>query len=213
MRRRCSSRAIRRCSRPCALRSPASDRLARRLVAEHADEHAGAAQVGACPTSVTVTNPTRGSASSAGEHVGKDLADRLIDTAHALGGHRGPAADGSGELALDLARLVGLEHVAVLDVLEVVQHDAALEAGRDLAHVLVEAAQARDRRLVDDRASRTTRTFAPRVTFPSVTKQPAIVPMREARNVWRTSACPIVSSTSSGSSMPCIAARSSSIAR
>jgi hypothetical protein len=61
--------------------------------------------------------------------------------------------------------------------------------------------------------SRTTRTFAPRVTFPSVTKQPAIVPMRDARKVWRTSTWPTVSSTSSGSSMPCIAARSSSIAR
>ena len=40
-----------------------------------------------------------------------------------------------------------------------------------------------------------------------------IVPMRDARKVWRTSAWPVVSSTSSGSSMPCIAARSSSIAR
>ena len=37
------------------------------------------------------------------------------------------------------------------------------------------------------------------------------MPMREARNVWRTSAVPIDSSTSSGSSRPCIAARSSSM--
>ena len=61
--------------------------------------------------------------------------------------------------------------------------------------------------------SRTTRTLAPRVTLPSVTKEPAIVPIREARNIWRTSAWPSGVSTSVGSSMPCIAARSSSIAR
>ena len=61
--------------------------------------------------------------------------------------------------------------------------------------------------------SRTTRTRAPRVTLPSVTNEPAIVPTREARKSWRTSAWPSVVSTSAGSSMPCIAARSSSIAR
>ena len=49
-----------------------------------------------------------------------------------------------GERALDLLGLVDLEHVAFLDVLEVLEHDAALEAGRDLAHVVVEAAQRRD---------------------------------------------------------------------
>src|SRR3954471_15978448 len=56
------------------------------------------------------------------------------------------------ERALDLARLVGLQHVALLDVLEVREHDAALEAGRDLAHVVVEALERVDRRVVDDRA-------------------------------------------------------------
>ena len=40
-----------------------------------------------------------------------------------------------------------------------------------------------------------------------------MTPMREARNVWRTSAVPIGSSTSSGSSRPCMAARSSSMTR
>ena len=39
------------------------------------------------------------------------------------------------------------------------------------------------------------------------------MPIREALNSWRTSAWPSGVSTSSGSSMPCIAARSSSIAR
>ena len=59
--------------------------------------------------------------------------------------------------------------------------------------------------------SRTSRTFALRVILPCTTWQPAIVPMREARKVWRTSAMPSDSSTSSGSSMPSIAARSSSV--
>src|SRR5256885_16538532 len=38
------------------------------------------------------------------------------------------------------------------DVLEVAQHDAALEPGRDLAHVVVEAAQRLDLAGVDDGA-------------------------------------------------------------
>ena len=37
--------------------------------------------------------------------------------------------------------------------------------------------------------------------------------VREARKIARTSAVPTVSSTSSGASMPCMASRSSSIAR
>src|SRR3954454_3497300 len=45
------------------------------------------------------------------------------------------------ELALDRPRLEDLQVVALLDVLEVVQRDAALEAGGDLADVVVEAAQ------------------------------------------------------------------------
>ena len=57
-----------------------------------------------------------------------------------------PRSAASGELALDLPRLVDLEDVALLDVLEVREHDAALEARRDLAHVVVEAAQRVDRR-------------------------------------------------------------------
>src|SRR3954454_20147946 len=57
-----------------------------------------------------------------------------------------------GDLALDLPRLVDLEHVALLDVLVVLENDAALEAGGDLSHVVVEAPQAGDRRVVDDGA-------------------------------------------------------------
>ena len=43
-------------------------------------------------------------------------------------------------------RLEDLEHVALLDVLVVGEHDAALVAGRDLAGVVVEAPQRVDRR-------------------------------------------------------------------
>ena len=120
----------------------------------------------------------------------------------------------SGELALDLARRVGLEHVAFLDVGEVAQHDPAVEAGGDLADVVVEAPQAGDLAVVDRRCRRGPGgPCEPRVILPSVTCEPAIVPTREARKIWRTSAEPSASSTSSGASMPCIASRSSSIAR
>ena len=47
--------------------------------------------------------------------------------------------------ALDLARLVDLEHVAFLEVVEALEQDAALEALLDLAHVVLEALQLRDR--------------------------------------------------------------------
>ena len=40
-----------------------------------------------------------------------------------------------------------------------------------------------------------------------------MTPIREARKVWRISTMPTVSSTSSGSSMPCMASRRSSKAR
>src|SRR5215210_1612113 len=51
--------------------------------------------------------------------------------------------------ALDLAHLVGLEHVAFLHVVEAVEEDAALESFLDLARVVLEALQLRDRRVVD----------------------------------------------------------------
>src|SRR3954454_19986917 len=53
---------------------------------------------------------------------------------------------------LDLPRLVDLHRVAFLHVGVVGEHDAALEAGRDLADVLVEAAQRADRPVVHDGA-------------------------------------------------------------
>src|SRR5205823_6210159 len=53
------------------------------------------------------------------------------------------------QLALDLPSLEDLHHVALLDVLVVAQHDAALEAGGDLADVVVEAAQRLDLARVD----------------------------------------------------------------
>src|SRR5689334_10552280 len=51
--------------------------------------------------------------------------------------------------ALDLARLVDLEHVAFLEVVEALEQDAALEALLDLADVVLEALELRDPRLVD----------------------------------------------------------------
>src|SRR5215204_4892543 len=53
---------------------------------------------------------------------------------------------------LDLARLVRLEDVADLDVVEVRKVDAALEPLGHLARVVLEALERVDRRLVDDRA-------------------------------------------------------------
>src|SRR6202042_3749538 len=65
---------------------------------------------------------------------------------------RGWIKAASGELALDLARRVGLEDVAFLEVGVVAQHDAALEPGRHLARILVEAPQAGDLPVPDDRS-------------------------------------------------------------
>src|SRR5919198_4361087 len=55
-------------------------------------------------------------------------------------------------LPRDLHHLVGLDDVTLLDVLEVLQPDAALIAGRHRAHVLLEAAQGVDAAVVDDHA-------------------------------------------------------------
>ena len=57
-----------------------------------------------------------------------------------------------GERALDLPGRVDLDHVAFLDVHEVLEDDTALEARLDLAHVVVEAPQRGDLAVVDDRA-------------------------------------------------------------
>src|SRR6185503_10914431 len=51
--------------------------------------------------------------------------------------------------ALDLTRLVDLQHVAFLEVVEALEQDAALEALLDLADVVLEALQLRDPGLVD----------------------------------------------------------------
>src|ERR1700733_591151 len=62
----------------------------------------------------------------------------------------GPPAPTSGPG--DLALVVGLNDVAVLEVLEVGEPDTALEARCDLAHIVLEAAQRVDRTLPDDGA-------------------------------------------------------------
>src|SRR5829696_439903 len=56
------------------------------------------------------------------------------------------------ERLLDLAGLEGLDHVADLDVLVVLEHDAALETGLNLTDVVLEAAQGTDPAGPDHRA-------------------------------------------------------------
>src|SRR3954453_19058690 len=56
------------------------------------------------------------------------------------------------ELALDLLRLVDLDHIALLHVGVVLEDDAALEARLDLADVVLEAAKRSDPAVVDDGA-------------------------------------------------------------
>ena len=114
--------------------------------------------------------------------------------------------------ALDLARHEGLEDVAFLHVVVVVEQDPALEALGHLAHVVLEALELRDRGLVDDRAvaddPHLARCAARRRV---VTMQPAIVPSRETRKSARTSASPSVSSVCTGESIPTSACWMSSV--
>jgi hypothetical protein len=123
-----------------------------------------------------------------------------------FGGSKVLLADrAGGELRpLDLAGLVHLEDVAVLDVVEAVEQDAALEALGDLARVLLEPLELGDGRLVDDRpvADDPDRRAAAYDATPDVTMQPAIVPSRETLNSARTSASPRISSVVTGVSMP-----------
>src|SRR6185437_15448559 len=65
--------------------------------------------------------------------------------------NRSTLGDRRGSDPGDLALLEGLDDVALLQVGEVLEADAALEALADLAHVVLEAAERRDRALPDDR--------------------------------------------------------------
>ena len=70
--------------------------------------------------------------------------------AHSARSAAAPRAVAGAEPARDLLHLVGLDHVADLEVLEVVEADAALVARLHLARVVLEAAQAGDLARVDD---------------------------------------------------------------
>src|SRR5436309_336084 len=70
---------------------------------------------------------------------------------YGLGGRSRRAAVRREIRSLDLARLVDLEHVAFLEVVEAVEQNPALEALCHLADVVLEAPELGDRRLVDDR--------------------------------------------------------------
>src|SRR5207248_5717859 len=84
-----------------------------------------------------------------------DAQDADVARAHAgiepaLGGSRGRGlVEGR---PLDGARLIRLEDVAFLHVVEAVEEDAALEALGHLARIVLEALELRDRRLLDDGA-------------------------------------------------------------
>src|SRR5512133_1755069 len=90
------------------------------------------------------------------EASGSRRSRRSRATNMAAGSPRDRAADagfpGPSGLPWDLDHLVGFDLVAFLDVLEVVQADAALVAGRDRAGVILEAAQGSDPPVVDDHA-------------------------------------------------------------
>src|SRR5664279_1428430 len=113
---------------------------------------------------------------------------------------------GSGESRYRLQRpgdfldLEELEQVAFLDVVVVFQLDAALEAGGDLADVVLHASHGLDLAGVDDDV------------LAQQAEARAAAPIFDATNTVRISAVPIVSSRCSGASMPVIAALISSTA-
>ena len=112
---------------------------------------------------------------------------------------------------LHLLRLVHLQHISFLDVREVLEHDAALEAGRDLADVVLEAAERGDAAVVDDGAvaDQADLGAAPDRSVDHVAAGDR--PDAGGLEGRAPSTLATVSSTSSGSSMPSIASRRSSI--
>ena len=115
--------------------------------AEHAHVDARMAQVWACSDVGHGHESHTRVLQLSCDRIAEDLANRLVDPAHASRGHlmsqflaepgvpavRSASRRSGGQLALHLAGLVGLQHVALLEVLEVREHDAALEAAGDLA--------------------------------------------------------------------------------
>ena len=69
-----------------------------------------------------------------------------------LSGRQVEAPAARQRAALDLAGDVALEDVALLEVVVALEQDAALETRRDLAHVLLDAAQRADVAVPDERA-------------------------------------------------------------
>src|SRR5581483_2455587 len=63
-----------------------------------------------------------------------------------------PRTDGSAPGTGDLLELIGLDDVALLEVLEVGEPNAALEAGRHRARVVLEPLERLDRAVPDDDA-------------------------------------------------------------
>ena len=120
-------------------------RLALLLVAEHADEHLGGAQVGAG------LYGGHGHEADAGiTQIAEIAAPTTSRSTSLMRRMRGPAILLQG--LLDLFGLEELEHVFLLDVGVALEHDAALLALLDLLHVVFEAAQRAELAGPDDRA-------------------------------------------------------------
>ena len=126
---------------------------------------------------------------------------------------RWPACPGPYSVRATSDDLEDLELVADLEVVEVLERQAALEAGLDLAHVVLEALERVELAVVDhDVVAQHAHLAQLRRTTPSVTKQPATVPTFEILKTWRTSTMPRTFSFFSGASMPDSAAFTSSTA-
>ena len=171
--RRAAAARGRRAPRRCAatLVEPSKSRLARESVPSTLTNTLAWRRSRVTSTPVTVTRPTmRGSFTSFGEERRDLLADRLGDAVGAMMVRRHGSPErrcgGPGALACpapavprsalrsrferprDFLGAIALDDVADLDVVEVLDADTALEPFAHFAHVVLEAAQRRDRAVV-----------------------------------------------------------------
>ena len=120
-----------------------------------------------------------------------ELRRRVRHRASPRGGARPTRRRGSGERPGDLFELVGLDDVARMEVLEVGEADAALEAGLDLAGVVLEPLQRGDRSRSRSRRPRGGAGPGAAGDRAVWTKQPATVPTRGILKTSRTTARPV----------------------
>src|SRR6185436_19578548 len=148
-----SSRAIRPWRMPCADASPSTVAAFSSAVPNTLTKTRAWRRSALVRTSVTVTNPTRGSLRS--RFTASPSTSRTASSTRRM---RAPPELilylrlRRLELALHLPCLIHLQDIPLADALEVVEHDAALVAGGDFASVVVETAQRVDRRVGQDGA-------------------------------------------------------------